>query len=79
MKYIAKKLEGTEFEIKGIKEYETLTGEKVEVVFDTVVRDKVKLEEALSAYKTEKEQVCERYDADIKEMEEIITSMNEAK
>lgn len=78
MKLIAKKLEENNYEIKGIKEYETLTGETVEVIFDTVIRNKEKIEEALEAYKLEKEQVIEKYDADIKEMEDIIVAMDNA-
>ena len=78
MRYIAKKIKGSEYEIKGIKEYETLTGEKVEVVFDTVTRDLTKLLEVVDAYTKERDTIIEKYNADIKDMEDIIEAMRNA-
>jgi hypothetical protein len=78
MKYIAKKF-GKRFEISGIKEMKTLDGSLVEVIIDTKMYEKSKLEELISSYTLEKEEIIKKYDADLKDMQDILTAINQGK
>ena len=77
MRYIAK-TNDDKFTVTGIKEMLTIDGDQVEVEFASKDYDKTQLEETLEAYKQEKEAVIEKYDADIKDMSEILDAINQA-
>ena len=78
MRYIAKKNED-KFIVTGIKEMTTIGGDKVEVEFASKEYDKEQLENILEAYKAEKEQVIERYNNDIADMENILEAITNCK
>jgi hypothetical protein len=75
MEYIAKKNED-KFTVTGIKEMTTIDGDLVKVEYATKDYDKQQLIDILEAYKTEKEQVIERYDNDIADMTKILDAIN---
>ena len=75
MKYIAEKKED-KYLITGIKEMETINGEKVEVKFASKEYDKVKLEELIVAYTNERDGLVEKYNNDLKDMENILEAIN---
>ena len=75
MKYIAEKKED-KYLITGIKEMETINGEKVEVKVDSKEYDKEKLEEVIVAYTNERDAMYEKYNADLKDLSEILEAIN---
>lgn len=77
MRYIAKKNED-KFTVTGIKEMMTIDGDMVEVEFANKDYDKKQLEDILEAYTNEKEQVIEKYDNDIADMNNILEAINQA-
>lgn len=77
MRYIAKKNKD-KFTVTGIKEMMTIDGDMVEVEFANKDYDKKQLEDILEAYTNEKEQVIEKYDNDIADMNNILEAINQA-
>lgn len=75
MKYIAKNLKKGKFEIMGLLEKETITGEKVEVIIDRKVYDKKNLEETILAYSLERDEVVNKYNKDIEDMNSMLEAM----
>lgn len=78
MRYIAKKNKD-KYIVTGIKEMETINGEKVEVKVDSKEYDKTKLEEVLIQLENEKEMAMERYIADIKDINAILEAIKNSK
>lgn len=78
MRYIAKKNKD-KYTVTGIKEMETLDNARVEVLFASKDYDKKALEETIETYTKEKEQVIEKYDADLKDMKDILEAINQSK
>ncbi len=74
MRYISKK-ENDKYIVSGIKEMETLDGDKVEVLFASKEYDKDKLVEALEAYKQERDLTIEKYNNDIQDLESILEAI----
>jgi len=75
MKYIAEKKED-KYLITGIKEMETINGEKVEVKFASKEYDKAKLEELIVSYTQERDGTIEKYNNDLKDMGNILEAIN---
>ena len=75
MRYIAEKKED-KYVITGIKEMETINGEKVEVKVDSKEYDKVKLEETLVSYTNERDSMFEQYNTNVKDLTEILEAIN---
>lgn len=75
MKYIAEKKED-KYLITGIKEMETINGEKVEVKVDSKEYDKTKLEETLVSYTNERDSMFEQYNNGIKDLKEMLEAIN---
>lgn len=75
MKYIAEKKED-KYLITGIKEMETINGEKVEVKVDSKEYDKKKLEETLASYTNERDAMFEQYNNGIKDLEAMLEAIN---
>ena len=75
MKYIAEKKED-KYLITGIKEMETINGEKVEVKVDSKEYDKEKLEEVIVAYTNERDAMYEKYNADLKDLNNMLEAIN---
>lgn len=75
MRYLAKKIKGTEYEISGIQEFETITGDKAEVIVDTKTYDKKKLKERIEALKEEQKGINENYSNTIKDIEDMLEAM----
>ena len=74
MKYIAEKKED-KYLITGIKEMETINGEKVEVKVDSKEYDKAKLEETLEAYTQERDAMYEQYTQGINDMKNMLNAI----
>lgn len=75
MKYIAEKKED-KYLITGIKEMETINGEKVEVKVDSKEYDKTKLEETLESYTNERDAMFEQYNNGIKDLNAMLEAIN---
>ena len=75
MKYIAEKKED-KYLITGIKEMETINGEKVEVKVDSKEYDKEKLEKVLEDYTNERDAMYEQYSNNIKDLNDILEAIN---
>lgn len=74
MKYIAEKKED-KYLITGIKEMETINGDKVEVKVDSKEYDKAKLEETLEAYTQERDAMYEQYTQGINDMKNMLNAI----
>ena len=75
MKYIAEKKEN-KYLVTGIKEMETINGEKVEVKVDSKEYDKEKLEKVLEDYTNERDAMYEQYSNNIKDLNDILEAIN---
>ena len=75
MKYIAEKKED-KYLVTGIKEMETINGEKVEVKVDSKEYDKEKLEKVLEDYTNERDAMYEQYSNNIKDLNDILEAIN---
>jgi prefoldin subunit 5 len=78
MKYIAEKKENDEYLVTAIKEMETVNGDKVEVKIDSKSYIKKSLEECIEAYSLERDGIIEKYNNDIKDMNNILEAINKA-
>lgn len=78
MRYIAKKND-EDFTITGIKEMETPTGEKVEVIFASKDYDKEQLEGIVEQLTEEKDLAMERYLNDIKDLTAMLDAIKNCK
>jgi hypothetical protein len=74
MKYIAEKKED-KYLITGIKEMETINGDKVEVKVDSKEYDKKVLEETLEAYTQERNMMYEKYTQGINDMKDMLNAI----
>ena len=75
MKYIAEKKED-KYLITGIKEMETINGDKVEVKVDSKEYNKGTLEEVIVAYTKERDLMYEKYNADLKDLNNMLEAIN---
>lgn len=75
MRYIAEKIKGNDYTISGIKEMELVNGDKAEVIVDTKRYNKKELKETIEAYAAERDGIVEKYNADLKDMQDILDSM----
>lgn len=75
MRYIAEKKED-KYLVTGIKEMETINGDKVEVKVDSKEYDKVKLEEVIVSYTNERDAMYEQYNSNVKDLTEILEAIN---
>lgn len=78
MRYIAKKNKDL-FTVTGIKEMETIDGDKVDVLYASKDYDKKKLEEVIETLTKEKDSAMERYEADIDDLNAMLEAIKEAK
>jgi hypothetical protein len=74
MKYIAEKKED-KYLITGIKEMETINGDKVEVKVDSKEYDKKVLEETLEAYTQERDMMFEKYTLGMNDMKDMLNAI----
>ena len=75
MKYIAEKKDD-KYLITGIKEMETINGDKVEVKVDSKEYEKEKLEETLKSYTEERDLMFEQYNNGIKDLTAMLEAIN---
>jgi len=75
MRYIAEKKED-KYLVTGIKEMETINGDKVEVKVDSKEYDKTKLEEVIVSYTNERDAMFEQYNTNVKDLTEILEAIN---
>ena len=75
MRYIAEKKED-KYLVTGIKEMETINGDKVEVKVDSKEYDKTKLEEVIVSYTNERDAMYEQYNTNVKDLTEILEAIN---
>ena len=75
MRYISEKKED-KYLITGIKEMETINGEKVEVKVDSKEYEKKVLEETLESYTNERDLMCEKYNEGIKDLKAMLEAIN---
>lgn len=76
MRYIANKVKDKIF-VDGIKEMMMPDKEEsVEVIIDTKEYDKKALEECIEAYAKERDQLVEKYNRDLKDMQDILDAIN---
>lgn len=74
MKYIAEKKEN-KYLVTGIKEMETINGDKVEVKVDSKEYEKEKLEEVIVSYTEERDAMYEQYTNNIKDLNDILEAI----
>lgn len=76
MRYIANKVKDKIF-VDGIKEMMLPDKEEsVEVIIDTKEYNKKSLEECIEAYAKERDQIVEKYNKDLKDMQDILDAIN---
>lgn len=78
MRYTAEQKDD-KYLVSGIKEMETINGDKVEVIVDTKEYDKAKLEETLASYTNERDAMFEQYNNGIKDLTAMLEAINLSK
>lgn len=74
MKYIAEKKED-KFLVTGIKEMETINGDKVEVKVDSKEYEEAKLEEVITSYTKERDMMYEQYTTNINDLNAMLEAI----
>jgi len=75
MRYESCKISGNDYTVHGIKEMMLVDGDKAEVIIDTKRYNKKELKETIEAYSAERDGIVEKYNADLKDMQDILNSM----
>ena len=74
MRYVAE-IKEDKFIVTGIKEMETINGDKVEVKIDSKEYEKEKLEEVIKSYTQERDLMYEQYSNNLEDLGHILEAI----
>lgn len=74
MRYVAE-IKEDKFIVTGIKEMETINGDKVEVKVDSKEYEEAKLEEVITSYTKERDMMYEQYTTNINDLNAMLEAI----